>query len=425
VTDETSGQHAPANRRWLICGLLFVATGINYVDRQMIGLLKPTLQAEFGFSEVGYGDIVFWFQAAYAVGYLTFGSFIDRLGARIGYAVAFGLWTVAHLLHATVQGVTGFAAVRFLLGLGESGNFPAGLKAVAEWFPAEERALATGIFNAGSNIGAIVTPLVVPAITLAFGWRAAFLVTGIVSLPWLVVWLWAYRRPHRREAILSVAVVPAQAPAPADKLTWRAMLGMRETWGYALAKFLTDPVWWLFLFWLPDFLHRRHGLDLKSFGPPLVVIYVLSDLGSVGGGWLSSRLMKAGASANRARKTAMLIAAIAVTPIMTVQWVDGLWPAVLLIALAAAGHQAWSANLMTLPSDMVPQRALGSLIGIGGAAGAVGGMVMTQLTGHLLESTGSYQLIFIGAGTLYLIALACLHLIVPRLRPITEPDQPQ
>jgi|UniRef100_UPI0035CB90AA ACS family hexuronate transporter-like MFS transporter len=407
---DSTRDTAPANRRrWLICGLLFVATGINYVDRQMIGLLKPTLQGEFGFDEIGYGNIVFWFQAAYAIGYLSFGAIIDRLGARLGYACAFGVWTIAHMLHAAVQGVTGFAAVRFLLGLGESGNFPAGLKAVAEWFPAEERAFATGIFNAGSNIGAIVTPLVVPAITLAFGWRAAFLVTGLVSLPWLAAWLWSYRLPRRRGTAAAVSTVPP------TRLGWRTTLRLRATWGYAVAKFMTDPIWWLFLFWLPDFLHRRHGLDLKSFGPPLVVIYLLSDIGSVAGGWLSSRLMRAGQSANRARKTAMLIAALAVTPIMAVQWIDGLWPAVLLIGLAAAAHQAWSANLMTLPSDMVPQTALGSVIGIGGAAGAVGGMVMTQLTGHALEQTGSYQLIFLGAGSVYLIALALLQLIVPRI----------
>lgn len=408
--DPIAQDAAPANwRRWLICGLLFVATGINYVDRQMIGLLKPTLQGEFGFDEIGYGNIVFWFQAAYAVGYLSFGAIIDRLGARLGYACAFGVWTIAHVLHAAVHSVTGFAAVRFLLGLGESGNFPAGLKAVAEWFPAEERAFATGIFNAGSNIGAIVTPLVVPAITLAFGWRAAFLVTGLVSLPWLVVWLWSYRLPHRREAEVAVSIVPPK------RLGWRATLRLRATWGYAVAKFLTDPIWWLFLFWLPDFLHRRYGLDLSSFGPPLVVIYVLSDIGSIAGGWLSSWLMRAGASANRARKTAMLIAALAVTPIIAVQWIDGLWPAVLLIGLAAAAHQAWSANLMTLPSDMVPQNALGSVIGIGGAAGAVGGMVMTQLTGHALEQTGSYQLIFLGAGSVYLIALALFQYFVPQV----------
>lgn len=404
-------------RRWLICGLLFVATGLNYVDRQMIGLLKPTLQAEFGWSEIGYGDIVFWFQAAYALGYIGFGGIIDRIGARLGYAAAYGVWTLAHMLHAAAHGIASFAGVRFLLGLGESGNFPAGLKAVAEWFPAEERAFATGIFNAGSNIGAIVTPLAVPALTLAFGWRAAFVVTGLVSLPWLAVWLWAYRLPHRREEDLSVSIEP---PA---RLGWRAVLGRRTTWTYAAAKFMTDPVWWLFLFWLPDFLHRRHGLDLKSFGPPLVAIYLMSDLGSVAGGWLSSRLMRRGWGVLRARQAAMLVCAVAVTPIMVVPWVDGLWPAVLLIGIAAAAHQGWSANLMTLPSDIVPKPALGSTIGIGGAAGAVGGMAMTQLVGNVLERTGSYWAIFLAAGTLYLLALAVVHLALRRV-PATATAMP-
>jgi ACS family hexuronate transporter-like MFS transporter len=406
------GSGTPPSRpryRWMICGLLFVATGINYVDRQMIGLLKPTLQDEFGWNEGAYANIVFWFQAAYAIGYIVFGAAIDRLGARIGYACAFSLWTVAHILHAAASSVAGFAGVRFLLGLGESGNFPAGLKAVAEWFPPEERAFATGIFNAGSNIGAIVTPLVVPILVLAYGWRAAFVITGLVSFVWLFAWLFAYRLPHRVVEDMPVAIA-------APPLGWRRVIGLRQTWAYAVAKLLTDPVWWLFLFWLPDFLHRRHGLDLKNFGPPLVAIYVLSDLGSIGGGWLSSRLMRAGFSVERARKTAMLVCAIAVMPIFAAQYVDNLWGAVAIIGLAAAAHQAWSANLMTLPSDMVPQRAMGSLIGIGGAAGAIGGMVMAKFTGWALETSGSYSLIFAVAGSVYLVALLLLHLIAPTLR---------
>lgn len=407
----TTAQHeAPRSRyRWTICGLLFVATGINYIDRQMIGLLKPTLQGEFGWNEGAYADIVFWFQAAYAIGYLCFGAVIDRLGARIGYACAFTVWTVAHMLHAAASSVLAFSGVRFLLGIGEAGNFPAGLKAVAEWFPPEERAFATGIFNAGSNIGAIVTPLVVPVLTLAYGWRAAFVITGAVSFVWLFAWLAAYRLPPAEKAVAPVAVAPPQ-------LGWRRVVALRQTWAYASAKLLTDPVWWLFLFWLPDFLHRRHGLDLKSFGPPLVVIYVMSDIGSVAGGWLSSRLMRAGFPVERARKLAMLACALAVTPIFTVQYIDHLWGAVAIIGLAAAAHQAWSANLMTLPSDMVPQRAMGSLIGIGGAAGAVGGMMMAQFTGWALDQFGSYQLIFAVAGSVYLLALLLLHLLAPTFR---------
>lgn len=406
---ETMKQAAAGRYRWVICALLFVATGINYVDRQMIGLLKPTLQAEFGWNEVSYGDIVFWFQAAYAIGYIGFGAVIDRLGARLGYACAFSIWTVAHILHGAAGSIGGFAAARFLLGIGESGNFPAGLKAVAEWFPPRERAFATGIFNAGSNIGAIVTPLIIPAITLAYGWRAAFVITGVVSSLWLVAWLVFYRLPDHGQRHQ-----PTAAPV-APKLGWAKVVRLRATWAYAICKLLTDPVWWLFLFWLPDFLHRRHGLDLKDFGPPLVAIYLLSDIGSIAGGWLSSRLMKAGLTANRARKTAMFVCAVAVTPIMAAQFVDSLWGAVAIIGVAAAAHQAWSANLFTLPSDMVPQNAMGSLIGIGGAAGAVGGMIMAQYTGHVLDRIGSYWPIFVVAGSVYLIALLILHLLVPDL----------
>jgi ACS family hexuronate transporter-like MFS transporter len=384
MTPGASSAVASGRRRWLICGLLFLATSINYVDRQTIGLLKPTLQAEFGWSEIGYGNIIFWFQAAYAIGYLGFGRAVDRFGARLGYAAAYGLWTVAHILHAAVQGITGFGAVRFLLGLGEAGNFPAGLKAVAEWFPPQERAFATGLFNAGANVGAIITPLVVPIITLTFGWRAAFLVTGLASLPWLYLWLRFYRLPARS----------AGDPAPARSgppLGWGPLLRRRVTWGYAGAKALTDPVWWLFLFWLPDYLHRAHGLDLQSYGPPLIAIYLLSDLGSVAGGWLSSALIRAGLPVLRARKLTLLLCALLVTPIMGVQWVHTLWPAVLLIGLAAAAHQAWSANLMTLPADLLPPRAVGSLVGLGGAAGSIGGMAMTEFTAHVLQATGSYR----------------------------------
>ena len=409
--EETAERPLAVSRyRWVICGLLFVATGINYVDRQMIGLLKPTLQTEFGWSEGSYADIVFWFQAAYAIGYIGFGAVIDRLGARLGYACAFTIWTIAHILHGFVHGVMGFGMVRFLLGIGESGNFPAGLKAVAEWFPPEERALATGIFNAGSNIGAIVTPLVVPAITLAFGWRAAFIVTGLVSFVWLFAWLFFYRLPHRAVRDQGISI------APSAKLGWRRVAGMRETWAFAIAKFLTDPVWWLFLFWLPDFLHRRHGLDLRNFGPPLVVIYVLSDIGSVAGGWLSSRMMRAGFTVNRARKITMLICAVAVMPVFAAQYVDSLWAAVAIIGLAAAAHQAWSANLFTLPSDTVPQTAMGSVIGIGGAAGAVGGMLMAKYTGFVLERFDSYWLIFLVAGSVYLLALLIIQWLVPDLK---------
>lgn len=408
--------------RWVICGLLFAATAINYIDRQMIGVLKPTMQAELGWHETQYADIVFWFQCAYAIGYLALGRFVDAAGARLGYAITFTFWTLAHMAHGLVQGITQFALARFALGIGESGNFPAGLKAVTEWFPQRERALAVGIFNAGANVGAVLTPLIVPAITLAYGWRMAFIATGGLSLVWLVAWLAIYRQPSRHPNISpeELALVSEEtAPVAGERRTsWRQLLGLRETWALVIAKFLTDPIWWMYLFWLPDFLGKRYGLNLTSFGPPLVVIYLMSDGGSVLGGWASSRLLKRGASANRARKLVMLVCAIAVTPILFVQFVDQLWPAVLLIGIATAAHQAFSANLLTLPSDLFPRRAVGSVIGIAGAAGALGGMAMAKYAGFVLDALGSYAPIFAVAGSAYLVALAALHVLSPRLAPV-------
>jgi ACS family hexuronate transporter-like MFS transporter len=407
----------------MICALLFAATAINYVDRQTIGVLKPTLQAELKWSESSYADIVFWFQCAYAIGYLAFGPIIDRIGARLGYAIAFTVWTVSHIAHGFVHTITQFALVRFTLGLGESGSFPSSLKAVSEWFPQNERALAVGVFNAGSNIGAIVTPLVVPAITLAWGWRAAFVATGVVSFVWLIAWLAMYRSPafHKRVTPEELSHIRAgEAPAKAASISWLKLLRLRETWAYALGKFLTDPIWWLYLFWLPDFLSKRYNLDLKSFGPPLVAIYLLSDIGSVAGGWGSSKLMKSGRTANAARKITMLICAVLVTPIVVAQFVGQLWGAVAIIGLATAAHQAWSANLMTLPSDMFPRVAVGSVVGIGGMAGAVGGMLMSKYNGYILDVFGSYQPIFALACGAYIVGIAVIHSLSPRLTRVSE-----
>jgi ACS family hexuronate transporter-like MFS transporter len=409
--------------RWMICGLLFAATAINYVDRQTIGVLKPTLQAELQWSETSYADIVFWFQAAYAIGYLAFGPIIDRIGARLGYAIAFSVWTLAHIAHGFVHTITQFALARFALGLGESGSFPSSLKAVSEWFPQKERALAVGVFNAGSNIGAIVTPLVVPAITLAWGWRAAFVATGVATSVWLIAWLAMYRSPAFHKSVTPgelVYIQSGEAPAKAASISWMKLLRLRETWAYALGKFLTDPIWWLYLFWLPDFLSKRYNLDLKSFGPPLVAIYLMSDIGSVVGGWGSSKLMQAGRTANTARKTTMLICAFAVTPIVVAQFISQLWGAVAIIGLATAAHQAWSANLMTLPSDMFPRVAVGSVVGIGGMSGAVGGMLMSKYNGYILDAFGSYQPIFALAGGAYIVAIVVIHSLSPRLTRVSE-----
>ncbi|PZU08050.1 MFS transporter [Sphingomonas sp.] len=403
--------------RWAICALLFAATAINYVDRQMIGVLKPVLQADLGWKESQYADIVFWFQAAYAIGFLFMGRFMDAIGARFGYAIAFGFWTLAHIAHGFVRGVTGFAFARFALGLGESGNFPAGLKTVADWFPQRERALAVGIFNAGANVGAIVTPLLVPAITLAYGWRAAFIITGLFSVIWIVVWLVLFRSPaeHPKVNAEELALIQSDPVQPAGRMAWGRLFTRRETWAYAAPKFLTDPIWWMFLFWLPDFLGKRYGLDLKSFGPPLVVIYLMSDGGSVIGGWASSRMMKAGISVNRARKLTMLGCAIAILPVIFVQNVSSLWLAVILLGIATAGHQAFSANLLTLPSDLFPRSAVGSVVGIGGTAGAIGGMLIAKFIGYVLDISDSYAPIFAVAGGSYFLGLVALHLLSPRL----------
>jgi ACS family hexuronate transporter-like MFS transporter len=424
---QLSAQQSGIGRyRWVICALLFAATSINYIDRQIIGVLKPTLQLEFGWTESSYGDVVFWFQAAYALGYLGFGRVIDRIGARLGYAAVVALWTAAHIAHALVSSLGGFIAVRFALGLGESGNFPAGLKAIAEWFPKRERALATGIFVAGSNVGAIVTPLIVPFITYRWGWRAAVVVTGSFSLVWLAFWLKIYRRPKehpklgaRELAFINSDSSEADAPRAATNMSWRRLLLVPETWGYALARFLIDPIWWMFLFWLPDFFAKRYNLDLEHFGPPLVVVYVLSDLGSISGGWLSSRLIRFGFSVNRARKLTMLLASILVMPVMFAMHADNLWLAVAILGMATAGHQAFSATLYTFPSDVFPKQAVGTVVGIGGTAGAVGGMLMAKYAGWVLEGIGSYTPIFMVAAGVYILALGVLHTLSPSFKPVS------
>jgi ACS family hexuronate transporter-like MFS transporter len=412
--------------RWIICAMLFAATSINYVDRQIIGVLKPTLQLEFGWTESSYGDLVFWFQAAYALGYLGFGRVIDKIGARLGYAAAVALWTAAHIAHALVSSIGGFIAVRFALGLGESGNFPAGLKAIAEWFPKQERALATGIFVAGTNVGAIITPLIVPFITYRWGWRAAFIVTGSFSLVWLVLWLKIYRRPHEHSKVSAgeLAFINSDStanigpPRAMTDMTWRTLLRVPETWAYALARFLIDPIWWMFLFWLPDFFAKRYNLDLAHFGPPLVVVYLVSDVGSISGGWLSSRLIRLGYTVNRARKLTMLLASVLVVPVMFAMHADNLWLAVAIVGVATAGHQAFSATLYTFPSDVFPKQAVGTVVGIGGTAGAIGGMLMAKYAGWVLDGIGSYTPIFIVAGTVYILALIVVHTLSPRLKPV-------
>lgn len=431
--------------RWYICGLLFFAATINYVDRQVIGILKPTLVAEFGWQDERiYAAIVFSFQLAYAIGLLLAGRIMDRLGTLVGFTLAVVLWSIAAIGHAVADWfpwlslptlnldaatglsvvmltgtAAGFALMRFLLGLGEAGNFPASIKTVAEWFPKKERALATGIFNSGTNIGALITPLVVPWITLHWGWQWAFIVTGLTGFIWVIWWLLMYRAPEKH-ARLSAAEFEHIRSDPAESVTaipWVKLFPHRQTWAFALGKFMTDPIWWLYLFWIPDFLNRNHNLDLKSIGLPLVIIYLIADIGSIGGGWLSSSLINRGWSVNRARKLAMFICAASVVPIMAAAKVSNLWVAVGLVSLAAAAHQGWSANLFTLVSDTFPRRAVGSVVGIGGMAGSIGGMLIALLVGEILQRTGSYVPIFIIAGSAYLVALLIVHLLAPKLEP--------
>ena len=422
--------------RWVICLLLFLAATINYIDRQVIGLLKPTLQQQYGWSEIDYADIVFSFQLAYAIGLLVAGRFIDRVGTRTGFTIAVLVWSIAAMAHAEADAygpaaagvlavvglvyapsVAGFIAARFALGIGEAGNFPAAIKVVAEWFPVKERAFATGLFNSGTNIGAVVAPLLVPWITVTYGWYWAFIATGAIGFLWIAVWLPLSGQPdqHPRVGEAELAHIRSDPSPPVERVSLRALLPHRQTWAFAIGKFLTDPIWWLYLFWVPDFLNRNHGLNLLAVGPPLVAIYLIADLGSIGGGWLSSALIKRGWTVNAARKTAMLVSALAVIPIVFASMASSLWVAVLLVALAAAAHQGWSANIFTLASDMFPRHAVGTVVGFGGMAGAFGGMLIAKLTGYLLETTGSYLPVFLIAGSAYLTALLIIHVLAPRL----------
>ena len=396
-----------SNYRWTICGLLFLATTINYMDRQVLGILAAPLQRDIGWSESQYGLIVTGFQAAYAIGLLGFGRVIDLVGTRIGYLLSIGLWSAAAAAHGLVSSASGFGTARFFLGLGEAGNFPAAVKTVSEWFPHKERALAIGLFNCGSNVGAIVTPLVVPWIVLRFGWRWAFVLTGGIGLLWVPLWLVAYRR---------APTLSGEPDEPTASLPWRRLLAYQETWAILIARFLTDPVWWFYLYWVPKFLQSRHGLTLDRIGLPLVVIYLAADGGSVFGGWLSSALIKRGWTVNAARKSAILVCALMVTPMAFGAHVESTWAALAILSLATAGHQAWAANMFASLSDMFPARAVSSVTGITGFGGAVGGMCAATAVGFILEATGSYVPPFVWAGCSYLFVLALIQVMIPKIQ---------
>jgi ACS family hexuronate transporter-like MFS transporter len=413
--------------RWTICALLFFATTINYVDRQVLGLLAPTLQGEIGWSETNYGDIVSWFSFAYALGFLGMGRLMDRIGVRMGFSFAIVAWSLAAMGHAFARTVAGFSIARGALGLGEAGNFPGAIKATAEWFPRKERALATGIFNAGSNVGAIVGPMMVPLIAAAWGWQAAFIATGALGFVWLVFWLAVYRSPeqHPKVSKAELAYIRSDPVEATTSVPWLTLLRHRQTWAFFIGKFLTDPIWWFYLYWLPKFLDAGFGVTLTGLTLPIIAIYVVADFGSVGGGWVSSALIKRGWSVNRGRKTAMLIAALLIVPTMFAPHANSLWLAVGIVSIAAAAHQWWSANLFTTASDMFPRRAVASVVGIGGFAGAMGGVLFQRATGRILEATNNnYSIIFMVCGLAYVTALLIMHLMVPRLEPARLEGEP-
>lgn len=416
--NQASLDQKPTMVRWWICALLFFATTINYIDRQVFAILAPQLQTEIGWSEIEYGYIVTAFQLFYAIGLVLVGKLIDFLGTKKGFILSIIVWSLAAMSHAFARTPMGFGIARLALGLGESGNFPAAIKTISEWFPRKERALATGIFNSGSNIGAIVAPLLVPIIALNFGWQAAFIITGFLGFIWLFFWLRLMNRPEDHAGINSaeLELIKADSDENLDKPTsiWK-IIRTRKVWAIAIGKFMTDPIWWFFLYWLPKFLHTTYGLTLDKIGLPLIIAYLIADVGSIGGGWLSSHFLQLGWSINAARKTTLLICAILVIPIYWASGIDDLWPAVILIGLGMAAHTGWSANMYTLATDFFPKKDMGTVVGFIGMSGAVGGMLMASATGHLIEATGSYKILFVIAASMYAIALLIIHLLVPNI----------
>jgi ACS family hexuronate transporter-like MFS transporter len=394
--------------RWTICALLFVATTINYVDRQVLGILAPTLQRELHWSEADYGNIVSWFSFAYAFGFLIAGRVIDWIGVRRGLAGSVVAWSAAAIGHAFATTAAGFSFARAMLGVSESAIFPGSIKAVAEWFPQKERALATGIFNAGTNTGAILTPLLVPWIAIRWGWQWAFVATGALGLLWLLLWIPLYRNPERGRDV----------PISEPRVPWISLFGHRQTWAFIVGKLMADPVWWFYLYWLPKFLDAKYNVKLAQVAAPIIVVYLIADVGSVGGGWISSTLIKRGWSVNRARKATMLAMALLIVPTTLVSRAPSMWAAILIVGVAAAAHQAWSANVYTLASDMFPKSAVGSVVGIGAFAGAMGGVVFQRVTGRVLQANGSdYSSIFVVCGLAYVSAWAIIQLLAPRLEP--------
>ncbi|HTX19186.1 MAG TPA: MFS transporter [Bacteroidota bacterium] len=409
------------NYRWTICALLFLATTINYLDRSVLGILAPTLQKEIGWTPIEYGYIGTVFTGAYAIGLVLFGRFVDRYGTKLGYIVSLTGWSIAAMGHALAASVVGFAVARGFLGLSEAGNFPTAIKAVAEWFPKKERALATGIFNSGANIGAVVAPAVVPWLTLTYGWQSAFIATGAIGLLWLFLWSALYELPENSKKVspaeLAHILSDPDTSTPV-KVPWLVLLRYRQTWAFVIGKFLTDPVWWFYIYWLGLFLNNNFGVSLGQIGAPLIVIYTITSIGSIGGGYLSGALINRGMPVDRARRITMLVFAILVVPVVTAGGIGNMWMAVGIIGLATAAHQGWSANIFTIVSDMFPKKVVGSVTGLGAFAGALGGMIFLALAGYIVEATGSYIMLFAICGSAYLIALALMTLLTAKAKPV-------
>jgi len=411
-----------SNIRWTIVALLFFATTINYIDRQVIGLLKPFIQGDLHWDEADYGYIVTAFQIAYALGMIISGRLLDKFGTRIGYSMSIFVWSVGATLHSVMHSVFGFGVVRAVLGFGEAGNFPAAVKTIAEWFPKRDRAYATGIFNAGSTIGAIIAPIIVAAVTISLGWRWAFIITGSLGIIWIVFWYLFYQSPLKHKRITASELSYIQSDHSQEEETvaekgmgWGKLLRHKQTYAICFSRFITDWVWWFFLFWMPDFLNKTQHLDIKASVLPLIIIYTMASFGGILGGALSSGFIKAGRSIDFSRKTTILICALFVLPLIFVAQIQNGWLAVILIGFAAAAHQGWASNIFTVVSDIYPKNTVGTMIGLSGFTGAIGGALSASFVGLLLKFTGSYTLIFVTASSMYLIAWLTLKIFIPKI----------
>lgn len=413
-----------SNVRWIIVALLFFATTINYIDRQIIGLLKPYIEKDLHWDEADYGYIVAAFQMAYAIGLLFSGRLLDKVGTRLGYTMAIIVWSMGAVMHAIVNTVMGFGIARAILGIGEAANFPAAVKTVAEWFPKKQRALATGIFNSGSNIGAIAAPAIVAGITISLGWKWAFIITGLLGFIWMIFWLCLYQPPEKHKKVSQAELNyilsdhDFEDVKSVDAVTWKSLFKYQQTYAICLSRFLTDWVWWFFLFWAPDFLRKTQHIDLKESILPLIIIYTMASIGGIFGGFLSSNFIKQGRSIDFSRKTAILICALLILPLVFAAQVQNIWLVVFIIGIATAAHQGWASNIFTVVSDIYPKQAVGTMVGVSGFTGAIGGALAASFIGLVLKFSGSYMLVFLTASTMYLLAWLILKLMIPRIDPI-------